>query len=302
VAPKAPFAAILSPADGARFPANARVHLEGSCFDFADGVIRSDEAFNWSSSLDGSLGTGRILITKGLSLGTHDITLTSTVAGRMATSTITVHILHDGDGDGIPDEVEESMPLLDSGNPEDAMSDEDGDGISLASELLRFQTDPTKADSDNDGLTDGEEVEKGSNPNGEDSDGDNVPDGVDNCPDVSNNDQTISDNDGLGDACDNCPNMDNPGQEDDDHDGYGNVCDACADSDPSLPMDNTGCPPLIVEGDLDGDGDVDSSDVRVFATAFGHLEGDPEYYPRADFNQDGDVDGTDLEFYMELMF
>jgi hypothetical protein len=96
--------------------------------------------------------------------------------------------------------------------------------------------------------------------------------------------------------------MDNPGQEDDDHDGYGNVCDACADSDPSLPMDNTGCPPLIVEGDLDGDGDVDSSDVRVFATAFGHLEGDPEYYPRADFNQDGDVDGTDLEFYMELMF
>src|SRR5437762_5613150 len=38
-----------------------------------------------------------------------------------------------------------------------------------------------------------------------DSDGDGVPDGIDNCPFTYNPDQADRDSDGVGDACDNCP-------------------------------------------------------------------------------------------------
>jgi hypothetical protein len=60
-----------------------------------------------------------------------------------------------------------------------------------------------------------------------DNDGDGVPDNVDNCPDVSNPDQTDTDGDGLGDACDNCPTAANPEQADADGDGVGDACDNC---------------------------------------------------------------------------
>lgn len=58
----------------------------------------------------------------------------------------------------------------------------------------------------------------------EDSDGDGVPDGSDNCPDDPNPDQADGDGDGIGDACD-------------------------------LPSGE--------EGDLDGDGDVDMNDINI---------------------------------------
>lgn len=76
-----------------------------------------------------------------------------------------------------------------------------------------------------------------------DSDGDGVEDASDNCPNVSNANQTDTDGDGTGDACDstpngpdadgdgvpdatdNCPNVSNPGQIDNDGDGQGDPCD-----------------------------------------------------------------------------
>jgi hypothetical protein len=51
----------------------------------------------------------------------------------------------------------------------------------LASEVLHFRTDLTQADTDGDGLTDGEEVRKGSNPNLDDTDGDGVTNAKDLC-------------------------------------------------------------------------------------------------------------------------
>ncbi|HPQ80477.1 MAG TPA: thrombospondin type 3 repeat-containing protein [bacterium] len=39
----------------------------------------------------------------------------------------------------------------------------------------------------------------------DDSDGDGVPDSIDNCKDVTNADQADEDGDGIGDACDPCP-------------------------------------------------------------------------------------------------
>ena len=60
-----------------------------------------------------------------------------------------------------------------------------------------------------------------------DKDGDLVPNGVDNCPFVTNPTQADSDKDGLGDACDICPQAADPNQGDADGDGVGDVCDNC---------------------------------------------------------------------------
>lgn len=63
----------------------------------------------------------------------------------------------------------------------------------------------------------------------QDSDGDGVPDGGDNCPDISNPLQENADGDDVGDACDNCILMDNPNQADEDGDEAGDACDNCQD-------------------------------------------------------------------------
>lgn len=56
----------------------------------------------------------------------------------------------------------------------------------------------------------------------------------DNCPLVSNPEQTDSDPEGSdkkGDACDNCPTVANLDQEDTDGDGRGDACDDDLDND-----------------------------------------------------------------------
>ena len=82
-----------------------------------------------------------------------------------------------------------------------------------------------------------------------DSDGDGVPDHIDNCPDVWNPTQVDTDGDGVGDACDwdidgdgianeidNCPYDYNPDQTDTDGDGVGDACDWDIDGD-GIPND-----------------------------------------------------------------
>jgi hypothetical protein len=68
---------ILSPMEGEVFYPGQLVVLEGSAFDMEDGQLGGDR-LEWSSSLDGPLGTGTYTDTVGLSTGEHIITLLAT--------------------------------------------------------------------------------------------------------------------------------------------------------------------------------------------------------------------------------
>ena len=81
-----------------------------------------------------------------------------------------------------------------------------------------------------------------------DTDGDQVSDMDDNCPNDANPDQADADQDGYGDACDACPESPEEQQLDGDNDGYGDACDVC----PSTPDEN--------QLDSDGDGVGDACD------------------------------------------
>ncbi len=109
---------------------------------------------------------------------------------------------------------------------------------------------------------------------GTDSDGDDVDDVADNCPDVSNPDQTDTDGDGDGDACDddidgdgvpneedNCPETENAGQVDTDDDGRGDLCSDDKDGD-GVDDSEDNCPatPNPDQSDLDDDGEGDACD------------------------------------------
>ena len=76
-----------------------------------------------------------------------------------------------------------------------------------------------------------------------DTDLDNVIDGEDNCPGVSNPDQRDIDGDTIGDVCDNCASRANAGQTDSDGNGVGDVCEA-EGYDPTLDGDNDGTPDI----------------------------------------------------------
>ena len=79
-----------------------------------------------------------------------------------------------------------------------------------------------------------------------DTDGDGLTDNLDNCPFTSNANQTNSDGDSPGDACDVCPFVDNESQADSDGDNIGNDCDNCPG------VSNAG----QADQDLDGIGDA----------------------------------------------
>lgn len=101
----------------------------------------------------------------------------------------------DKDGDGIPDELDNCPTMFNPIRPMDGaqQADADRDGIGDT-------CDPCPLDPNQECLK----------PTGQDLDGDGVPNGIDNCPEVANADQADRDGDGRGDACDSCEGS-NPG-------------------------------------------------------------------------------------------
>ena len=97
---------------------------------------------------------------------------------------------------------------------------------------------------------------------------------MDNSPLIANADQADGDGDGAGDAADNCPATFNPEQADGDEDGVGDACFA-----------------VMLPGDLDQDGDVDSDDIGLILAARNTLASGPND-PR-DLTRDGRIDGLD---------
>ena len=78
----------------------------------------------------------------------------------------------DPDGDGLTNAEEKNLGT----NPK--VADTDGDGISDGDEVRRYNTSPLKADSDADGIKDGEEIlTYKADPNKADTDGDGLKDG-----------------------------------------------------------------------------------------------------------------------------
>ncbi|WP_421793825.1 thrombospondin type 3 repeat-containing protein [Hydrocarboniphaga effusa] len=105
-----------------------------------------------------------------------------------------------------------------------------------------------------------------------DTDGDGIPNNVDNCPTVANPNQADSNGDGVGDACtaapadtdgdgipnssDNCPTVPNPDQADSNHDGVG---DACTSTEPLPGFVSCEGSVCTIEGDVDQDFTLDAA-------------------------------------------
>lgn len=161
--------------------------------------------------------------------------------------------------------------------PEPVPADSDGDGVLDGEDNCPFTPNPDQADVDADGI--GDECTG-------DVDGDGVRDVEDNCVEVSNPDQADENGDGIGDACgetevdedadddgildveDNCPFTANPDQADSDGDGVGDSCageggggGGCVLPDGTVPPDSGSTEPgTCPVDDSDGDDGGGSSD------------------------------------------
>ncbi len=112
-----------------------------------------------------------------------------------------------------------------------------------------------------------------------DTDGDSIPDPLDNCPNTANLDQSDVDGDGIGDVCDddadndgimnaddNCPTVPNADQADADGDGIGDLCDIeCGTfiAYEGLPVEITDVGTPTVTIPIEVTDDIDIRDVNV---------------------------------------
>ncbi|ELZ94502.1 hypothetical protein C440_09998 [Haloferax mucosum ATCC BAA-1512] len=231
------------------------------------------------------------------STGEHVLTVTIHPTGDDESSTQAMHLVTvlaaegDADGDNLGNEreVERGTSVL--------VADTDTDGLTDGDEVNRYETDPVDTDTDGDELADGVEAnELESNPTAKDTDSDGLDDGAE--VTTYGTDPTVGDTD--GDSLDDGPEVNahetNPTTADTDDDGLDdgpevNVHETdptAADTDgdglddgPETNRYETN----PTESDTDGDGLDDGREVTVVGT-------NPN---RGDTDGDGRGDGTEVE-------
>lgn len=132
-----PAVSITAPSDGSRFPAGQPVALAAAATDVEDGDLSASVA--WSSSRDGTLGSGASLSAPTLSVGSHVITASVTDAlgdradDRLSVTVVgppTVDIVSPGDGASVP----AGSPLGFAATAVDATDGDLGPGIEWTSD------------------------------------------------------------------------------------------------------------------------------------------------------------------------
>jgi hypothetical protein len=207
-------------------------------------------------------------------------------------------LLDDTDGDGLLDgwEVEHGFDPLQGG---DADADPDSDGLTNLEEQ-EHGSSPHDSDSDDDGLTDGDEVHVyGTEPNNADSDSDGMPDGweVENGLDPMDGSDAGLDPDGDGlTSLEEYEIGTDPLNADSDGDG---IPDAVEIGDPAAPYDTNEDGVIdALDEDSDGDGIPDSVEAGDDPSNPVDTDGDglPDYRDK-DSDGDGLTDGDEVSVY-----
>ncbi|WP_276298765.1 right-handed parallel beta-helix repeat-containing protein [Haloarcula ordinaria] len=130
----------------------AAVEVTGSSMD-ANGVAFAELLVDGTSQPLTLAADGSFSVTLTLANGTHTLTLGAEDAvGNRAETSVTVTITLDTDGDGLTDVEEEAL------GTDPTVADTDRDGVSDGDEVNTYGSDPLNPDTDGDGLSDGSEV------------------------------------------------------------------------------------------------------------------------------------------------
>ncbi len=259
-------------------------------------------SFNWGLSSD---SRGRLWM---VSPSSGDLSLVDKWTGEWAPEAnagrhhyyaLAIDHFRDSDGDGIPDAWEHGF-LLSPFDASDAHRDDDGDGLTTLEEYHE-ETSPKSADTDRDGLLDGEEIfVHGTDPLDDDTDDDRVRDGLEVDRYATDPNAADSDGDGLIDGDEILKYRTDPNVLDTDGDRAGDGWEIIWRFDPHDAADGS--------SDEDGDGldaagefeaasdptnpdsDDDGASDGVEVLTFGTDPNDP------DTDGDGMLDGWEIQF------